>query len=166
MWNVSFSSNPRPGAQVHDEKVTNRTDGRQLLRGWWLPGGWREERWGGCLSDRLCTAAKTADTDAARRRTCTCDDFFFPFFFSSRLQCPRGRPGAKPSTISPPGTRKRCCACCARWAKLVASWVIIERCSRVLSRLLLVVFSPRYFVIVLREDSNIISPRARDEQYK
>lgn len=79
--NVSFSSNPRPGVQVHDGKVTNRADGRQLSRGWWLPGGWEEERLGGPSVRRLGTAAKTADTDAARRRRCTCDGFFPPFFF-------------------------------------------------------------------------------------
>lgn len=38
---------------------------------------------------------------------------FFHSFARGGPRCPRSR-GAMPSTTSPPGTRRRCCACCAR----------------------------------------------------
>lgn len=121
MWNASSHLiRDGPDAQVRREKVTNRADGRQLLRGWWL----RVRRMGkgtmGGLSVRrlqkqpIYRCRQAANVHVRR---------FFFLFFSLRLQCPRGRREAKPWTTSPSGTRRRYCACYARWAKFVASWI-------------------------------------------
>lgn len=45
--------------------------------------------------------------------------FFLPRACGGR-RCPRSYRGPMPSTTSPPGTQRECCACCARWVKFVA----------------------------------------------
>lgn len=120
-------------------------------------GGCQEDGGGGTMGGlsvrRLCTVTKTADTDAAKRRACTCDGFF-SFFFSPRgcnvqeavaerssrrhLRLGHGR-GAVPAAQGEPA---------------FIAWIMIDDNASYLLHL-----SPKYFVIVLWGGSNIISAR-------